>query len=274
MQNIPDTPKERIEWLKDAENRDAIKRMGAGAIYYRGDLSDINSICVIVSTRSGNVGGGLAHFGGLSEEEDKVLNDELATGINNACREGREEMEELLGYQPDLEKDNYAFLYAAHDDGFFIRNGKGFAIDARIHSYKIDDCLWEEFFPENAKISDRHENHEGFEETEKAEPLTFKDAMTRQQDYHYPHEYFSLWVMAAKMIDVDVMELLKDLNSSMSPERIDFTKLALDMNIEISELENHLGQGYKGKLQEYECNCKAAVHRKSSVQARQNNYGS
>ena len=252
MSKIPENRDERIEWLKKPENRAPLARRGAGSIYWRGDLSDPDNIEIIVSTRSGNVGAGLAHFGGLGEDEDFVPGDDLKTGIRNALREGQEEMEELLGYQPDLKEDRYAFLYAAKDDKFLINNGKGFAVDARLHAYETEPELWEALFPAGAKISHRDESHNGYQETDKAEVLTFKEALTRQADYHYPHEYFALWVMAAKEMKADLDALAEEASAKMRGARVDFTRLAEDMFISVAELETHLGDRFQGVLQKYE----------------------
>lgn len=252
MSNIPESREERIAWLKKPENRDPLARGGAGSIYWRGDLSDPGSVEIIVSTRSGNVGAGLAHFGGLGEDEDIVPGDAVRTGIRNALREGREEMEELLGYQPDLKEDRCIFLYAAKDDKFLINKGKGFAVDARLHAYETEPELWEALFPKGAKISHRDENHNGYQETDKAEVLTFKEALTRQADYHYPHEYFALWVMAAKEMKADLDALAEEASATMKGNRVDFTRLAEEMFINVAELETHLGDGYQGVLQKYE----------------------
>jgi hypothetical protein len=252
MSNIPAKRDERIEWLKNPENRDPLSRRGAGSIYWRGDVADPDSVEIIVSTRSGNVGAGLAHFGGLGEDEDIIPGDDLKTGIRNALREGQEEMEELLGYQPDLKEERYTFLYAAKDDKFLINNGKGFAVDARLHAYETEPELWEALFPDNAKISHRDENHNGYQETDQAEVLTFKEALTRQEDYHYPHEYFALWVMAAKEMKADLDALAEEANAKMGNARVDFTKLADEMFVSLAELETHLGEGYQGVLQKYE----------------------
>lgn len=252
MSNIPENRDARIDWLKKPENRDPLARRGAGSIYWRGDLSDPDSVEIIVSTRSGNVGAGLAHFGGLGEDEDIIPGDALRTGIRNALREGQEEMEELLGYQPDLKEDRYSFLYAAKDDKFLINNGKGFAVDARLHAYETEPELWEALFPDNAKISHRDESHNGYQETDKAEVLTFKQALTRQEDYHYPHEYFALWVMAAKEMKADLDVLAEEARATMNGGRVDFTKLAEDMFTSVAELESYLGDNYQGVLQKYE----------------------
>lgn len=252
MSDIPENRDARIEWLKKPENRDPLARRGAGSIYWRGDVSDADSVEIIVSTRSGNVGAGLAHFGGLGEDEDVVPGDALKTGIRNALREGQEEMEELLGYQPDLKEERYTFLYAAKDDKFLINNGKGFAVDARLHAYETEPELWEALFPDNARISHRDENHNGFQETDQAEVLTFKEALTRQEDYHYPHEYFALWVMAAKEMNADLDALAEEASATMGGGRVDFTKLADEMFTTVAALETYLGDGYQGVLQKYE----------------------
>ncbi len=252
MDKIPSDRNTRIEWLKKPENRDPLVRRGAGSIYWRGDLSDPDSVEIIVSTRSGNVGAGLAHFGGLGEDEDIVPDDKLKTGIRNALREGREEMEELLGYQPDLKEDRCKFLYAAKDDKFLINNGKGFAVDARLHAYETEPELWESLFPDGVTISHRDENHNGYQETDKAEVLRFKEALTRQKDYHYPHEYFALWVFAAKEMKADIGALAAEVSDKMQGGRVDFTKLAEDMFTSVKDLESHLGKGYEGVLQKHE----------------------
>lgn len=253
-QQIPKTVAERVTWLKDPENREPLRRQGAGSIYYRGDLTDIDSVEVIVSTRSNSVGPGIAHFGGLGEDEDHVEGDILLTGIRNALREGQEEMEELLGYAPDLKEEGYVFLYSANDDKFFINNGHGFAVDARLHAYPAEDDLWTALFPDGATVSLRDENHQGEEETEKAEVHRFKDILKHQDDYHYPHEYFALWVMAAKMMDVDIAELATEVSADMDGARVDFTKLAKDMFVSVADLERYMGAKYDGVLQKYEAN--------------------
>lgn len=249
--NIPATPEERIEWLKKSENRDPLRRLGAGSIYYRGDLSDISTIEIVVSTRSNAVGAGLAHFGGLGEEED-LADTLLQTGIRNALREGQEEMEELLGYKPDLKAEDFTFLYAARDDKFFINNGRGFAVDARLHACPMPPAVWEAMFPNGARISTRHPDHAGFEETEKAEVLPLREALKRQDDYHYPHEYFALWVMTAKMMHADIAALATEISREMSPNRVDFTRLAKAMFVSVRELESHLGPEYKNALHYHE----------------------
>ncbi len=250
-EDIPATPEGRLEWLKNPQNRDPIRRRGAGSVYYRGDLSDINSIEIVVSTRSNAVGAGLAHFGGLGEDED-LADSLLQTGIRNALREGQEEMEELLGTKPDLNAADFVFLYAARDDKFFINNGRGFAVDARLHACPLPPAVWEAMFPNGARISTRHPNHAGFEETEKAEALSLREALKRQDDYHYPHEYFALWVMAAKMMQADIAALATEISREMSPNRVDFTRLAKAMFISVQELESYLGPEYKNALQYHE----------------------
>ncbi len=254
MSEIPNSKKERIKWLKKPSNRNKFVRQGAGAIYWYGNLDNIDSIKIIVSTRSTNVGGGLAHFGGLGEDEDIVAGDKIASGIKNAIREGEEEIEELLGYKPKLKQENCKFLFSANDDRFFIENGKGFAVDARIHTYRVDDELLEVIFPNGENISKRYKNHAGFEETEQAELLPFKEALKQQANYHYPHEYFSLWVFAAKEMGEDIIQLVQEINKNMIATRINFQKIADDMFITVADLENYLGKEYKDKLEEYE-NC-------------------
>jgi len=239
--NIPNTENERKAWLLKPENRDPIARRGAGSVYYSGSLSDVKNLRLVVSTRSQQTGGGLAHFGGLGEVEDIIKDDVLATGIQNARREGQEEMEELLGYQPELDADKFVFLYAAKDDGFFIKNGKGFPVDARLHACEMDTALYEDMFPNGETIRHRDPNHKGFQETNKAESFLFLDILKRQDDYHYPHEYFALWVMADKVLNIDITTLIKD-------SGVDFAKLADKMHTDIATLESYLGPKYSGKL--------------------------
>lgn len=257
--NVPNTAAERVTWLKDPENRNPIRRQGAGSIYYRGDVSNVDSIEVIVSTRANAVGPGIAHFGGLSEEDDFKNDGDLKAGIRNALREGQEEMEELLGYEPDLKEDKYVFLYAAHDDKFFIENGHGFAVDARLHAYEAETELWDALFPNGATETLRDENHTGEQETEKAEVFKFKDILRRQDDYHYAHEYFALWVMAAKVMKADIAELIEDVNAGMDDGAVDFKKLADRMYLTVEELEDYLGDDYEGVLQTYEASRAADI---------------
>ena len=253
MTIVPKTPEERKKWLLNKKNRDPLVRGGAGSVYYLGDTSDPKTLKLIVSTRAARVGRGLAHFGGLSEECDTVKDDPLKTGINNALREGREEMSELLGYEPDLKVDNYTFLYTAHDDGFFIRKGEGFAINARLHAYEIEQEIFDAMFPNGATRAEPHKDYNGPEETSHAEVTTFFDALQRQDEYFYAHEYFSLWVMAAKLMNQDVLKLVAAVNNALPGDaRVDFNKVAEKMHTDLSTLEGYLGAGYKGRLEKYE----------------------
>jgi len=250
--NIPSTASKRIEWLKQPDNRNPICRGGAGAIYYQGDLSNVDTLRVIVSHRSKNVGQGLAHFGGLQEVEDIVQGAPVQTGINNACREAKEEMAELLGFEPDLNLENYTYLYAAKDDGFFIQNGKGFPVNARLHAYEMDNIVWTQLFPNNTTERGRDSTHEGYEETDKAEVLLFKEALKREADYFYPHEYFSLWVMAAKVMKCDLEKLITQVNGEMHPQKLNFERLAERMYTDLEALDKYLGGGYEEVLQKYQ----------------------
>ncbi|GEM_PF-7100378 len=252
IQNIPTTPEERKAWLLKPENRDPLARDGAGSIYYKGDLSDPKKIKIIVSTRSERIGGKLAHFGGLSEECDTVKNDSVQTGKNNACREGREEMAELLGCEPNLDVSKYQLLYVARDDDFFIRNGKGFAVNASLHTYKMNDELYESLFPNGATRRDRDENHEGVEETSHAEVVSFFDALKMQDKYRYAHEYFALWAMAAQVMQCDVIALAEQVNAETKGHRVDFNSVAARMHTDLPTLEKYLGPEHSGKLTAYE----------------------
>ncbi len=258
---------EREDWLKQPGNRDSVKRIGSGSIYTKGPVSDVRNTKIIVSMRAEEVGRGLAHFGGLSEDEDKVPGDDLATGINSACREGMEEMEELLSYEPPLKTEKYEFLYTASDDNFFVNNGFGFAVDSRLHTYPMAE--WTTIFPEGITRRDRHENAQGPRETEFAEVTTVFNALTRQKEYFYMHEYFALLVLAAKSMNEDVMDLVKAVNVEIKAnqndgefvakpnknivrDRVDFNFMAKRMNTDLETLENHLGPEYKGKITAYE----------------------
>ena len=260
MTQVPNTPEDRKKWLLDQKNREPLIRGGAGSIYFTGDMSKPKDLKIIVSTRAARVGQGLAHFGGLSEECDTVPGDALKTGINNACREGREEMSELLGYEPALKPENYHFLYTARDDGFFIRNGHGFAINARLHAYEIEREIFDALFPDGATRTDPHKDYKGPEETSHAEVMPFFEALKRQDDYFYAHEYFALWVMAAKMMNQDVMKLVDQVNADMPQgRRVDFNAVAAKMHTGLAELEEFLGTEYQGKLQKYEAGTKKTV---------------
>lgn len=270
--NIPDTEQGREKWLEDTKNRDSVKRIGSGSIYYKGALQDVKTTEMIVTMRHENVGQGLAHFGGLSEPEDQVPGDDLATGINSAAREGTEEMEELLNKAPNLDKAKYKFLYTSSDDNFLIKNGYGFAIDSRLHAYPVEDDLWEDVFPNGATRKDRHPDYVGEEETAYAEVTTIFNAMARQNEYFYMHEYFALFVMAAKMMNEDVMTLVDEVNAEIKKQpkdgfvakpnqgiktdRIDFNWIAKKMHTDLETLENHLGPKYKGKIKAYEAKFK------------------
>lgn len=256
--NIPTTPEARKKWLLKPENRDPIARGGAGSIYYKGDVKSPKNLKIVVSTRAARVGQGLAHFGGLSEDCDTVKDNKIQTGKNNACREGREEMAELLGYEPELDVNRYHHLYTAHDDGFFIRNGKGFAVNASLHSYEMDDKLYNALFPNGALRRDRDPDHDGAEETSHAEVISFFDALKRQNDYFYAHEYFALWVMAAHIMQCDVVKLAEEVNADMKGKaaRVDFNDVAARMHTDLKTLEQYLGKSYAGKLTEYEARFK------------------
>lgn len=249
---IPATPEERKKWLLNPENRDPLARGGAGSIYYIGDKTDPKKLKIVVSTRAARVGQGLAHFGGLSEECDTVKGDPVQTGKNNACREGREEMAELLGSEPDLDVARFYRLYMAHDDGFFIRNGKGFAVNASLHAYEMDEKLYNALFPNGTTRRDRHPDHVGAEETSHAEVISFFDALKRQDDYFYAHEYFALWVMAAQILDCDVVDLADKVNADMDSKRVDFNKVAARMHTDLKTLEKYLGPDCAGQLTRYE----------------------
>ena len=86
------------------------------------------------------------------------------------------------------------------------------------------------------------------------------------------HEYFALFVMAAKMMNEDVMKLVDEVNTEIQkqPEggfiakpnkgiktdRIDFNWIAQKMHTDLETLETHLGPEYKGKIQAYEARFK------------------
>lgn len=249
---IPENISERKTWLNKPENRDPIVRNGAGSIYYAGDKKSLSDIFIIVSYRSAKCGGGLAHFGGLGEDCDLVEGDKIATGINNARREGQEEMEEILGYEPALDTNKYQFLFAARDDGFIINNGRGFPVNARLHSYEMEPELVEALLPNGALTRDRDPEQGGPIETDKIEKVSFTDALTRQDEYHYAHEYFSLWVMAAKELKQDVIKIANDLNKQSKSIAVDFQKVADKMHCDLDTLEQALGQEYKGKIKQYQ----------------------
>ena len=250
--NIPETIPARKAWLNTPENRDPIARNGAGAIYYTGDKQSLSDLFIIASYRSAKCGGGLAHFGGLGEDCDLIKDNVLKTGINNAKREGQEEMAEILGFEPDLANEKYQFLYAARDDAFIINNGRGFPVNARLHSYEMDQDLVEALLPHGRVTRDRDPQQEGPVETDKIEKISFRDALTRQDDYHYAHEYFSLWVMAAQELKQDVIQVARDLNADTKSIAVDFQKVADKMHCDINTLETALGTEYQGKLKKYQ----------------------
>ena len=253
MHNIPETAEARKKWLLDPQNRNPLVRGGAGSVYYTGDLSKPETVKLVISKRAAAVGEGLAHFGGLSEKEDTVPGDSVRTGQNNACREGREEMAELLGYEPDLDVAKFQLLYVAHDDAFFINNGHGFAVNASLHAYPMDQKTFNALFPNGATKRERCENHDGPVETAYAEVMDFMDVLTLQDSYHYAHEYFALWVMASKMMNQDVLKLLDRVNDKMpSGKRVDFNKVAAKMHTDLATLETYLGLKGKGQLRAYE----------------------
>jgi len=239
--NIPNTPEDRKEWLKNLANRNTVLNGGAGAVYFYGDKTDPKKLEVMVTHRHKDVGEGLANFGGLREDEDIVKGKPLQTALNNVEREGEEELEEILGFKPDLKQDQFTYLYTTHDDVFFTNHGKGFAIDAYLFCYAMDDKLYTNLFPNGEKESLRVDNANQEEETVKTERMPLYDALKLGDKYKYPHEYFSLWVMTAKVLKLDVVKLAKELGT-------DFTHIAKQMDVSVSKLEEFLGNTYKGKL--------------------------
>ena len=162
---------------------------------------------------------------------------------NNVLREMREELADLgiYGITVNPERMELIPMPKVKDDNYIINiwDGKGecFAITPYCHIYKDEDNLI-------SQLSTVAREHEGGEATTyKRVPLfealtayghpaekgtALEDGRSAVKDYRYPHEYLTVWALAAKLLEHEPQKMiaLADEVQQASGHQISFTGLA------------------------------------------------
>ena len=187
----------------------------------------------------------------INQRDDVVLQSNipvLTRDINvirqkNVLREMREELDDL-GIQ-DLSIDparlELISMPKVKDDNYMINiwsgTGKCFAISPYCHLYEdteglIDKIIAHEQEKEGGEVSSYKKiplfKALGAYGNHGTEGCQLEDGRSADQDYRYPHEYLTVWALAAKLLNYDedkMIALASEVQSSVS-HVISFSKLA------------------------------------------------
>lgn len=275
----PLTQRERKEVLYQGNNRDLVRAYGGNITFYHGDVLLGNSfqekfkninLTVIQRLKNGRPNG-IGAFGGRTEDVDmhgdlsEIANRQTAIDVtrNTAKRELAEELGELGINVSELKitrKKMRLVDLPAKDDLYIIDKWNGIiptnvtAVDPFSYIYELEtpDAF------DTVKLGSENKTEVAnlvkinlFEALQRCGKTSDHDTRDVSADYHYPHEYFTVWKIASDVLGEiafkprAMAKLAAQVQAAIYEKghdyRINFDRLAHMMDVLPRDMNNALG---------------------------------